>query len=62
MHVLILYSEHDEFIKEAHSRYLAKVILKAKFQLLKEVSHFAPLQRPDLFNEACLDFFKSIDG
>ena len=58
--VLLVHSEHDEFIKEEHSRYLAKAIPRASFQLLQGVSHFAPLQRPDLFNEIVLDFFEDI--
>lgn len=58
--VLVVHSEYDEFIKEEHSRYLAKVIPGASFQLLQGVSHFAPLQRPDLFNEIVLGFFEGI--
>jgi len=48
--------EHDEFIKREHAEYLAEAIPGAKFVLLAEVSHFAPLQRPALFNAAILDF------
>jgi pimeloyl-ACP methyl ester carboxylesterase len=58
--VLVVHSEYDEFIKEEHSRYLAKAIPGASFQLLQGVSHFAPLQRPDLFNKIVLDFFEGI--
>ena len=48
--------EHDEFIKREHAEYLARTIPNAQFRLLPGVSHFAPLQRPDLFNAALLDF------
>ena len=48
--------EHDEFIQRAHAEYLARTIPAATFRLLPGVSHFAPLQRPALFNAALLDF------
>jgi pimeloyl-ACP methyl ester carboxylesterase len=49
-------SEHDEFIKPDHAEYLAQNIPGAELILLPEVSHFAPLQRPELFNAAILRF------
>jgi non-heme chloroperoxidase len=52
--------EHDEFIKREHAEYLARTITSATFRLLPEVSHFAPLQRPDVFNAALLDFLGSL--
>lgn len=54
--VTIVHSEQDEFIKREHAEYLARTIPNAKFVLLPGVSHFAPLQRPDLFNGAMLGF------
>jgi pimeloyl-ACP methyl ester carboxylesterase len=54
--VAIVHSEHDEFIKREHSEYLAKSIPGAEFVLLQGVSHFAPLQRPGLFNGVMLSF------
>jgi pimeloyl-ACP methyl ester carboxylesterase len=54
--VTIVHSEHDEFIKQEHVEYLARTIPKAEFIFLPEVSHFAPLQRPTLFNQAMLTF------
>lgn len=54
--VVIVQSEHDEFIKPEHARYLASTIPGAKLVELKGVSHFAPLQRPALFNAAVLEF------
>lgn len=52
--------EHDEFIERAHAEYIARSIPGAKFVLLPGVSHFAPLQRPETFNRAMLDFLSSI--
>ena len=53
--VTVLHSEHDEFIKREHAEYLAHTIPHARLILLPGVSHFAPLQRPDQFNQAVLD-------
>lgn len=54
--VTIAHSEHDEFIKREHAKYLAQTIPNAEFVLLNGVSHFAPLQRPGQFNAAILAF------
>ncbi len=54
--VLIVQSEHDEFIKREHAEYLAKTIPTAELIILSDVTHFAPLQRPELFNAAILRF------
>jgi pimeloyl-ACP methyl ester carboxylesterase len=54
--VLIVHSEHDEFIRPEHAHYLAATIPAAQLVLLPGVTHFAPLQRPQLFNEALLAF------
>jgi pimeloyl-ACP methyl ester carboxylesterase len=54
--VAIVHSEHDEFIKREHAEYLARSIPNAEFVDLLGVSHFAPLQRPKLFNSAVLAF------
>lgn len=50
--VTIVQGEHDEFIKREHAEYLARSIPGADLVILPGVSHFAPLQRPQLFNEA----------
>lgn len=50
--VAIVHSEHDEFIKAEHADYLARSIPGAELIRLSGVSHFAPLQRPNYFNEA----------
>jgi len=54
--VAIVQSERDEFIKREHAEYLARTIPGAKLVVLDGVSHFAPLQRPELFNAAMLGF------
>jgi pimeloyl-ACP methyl ester carboxylesterase len=54
--VMVIQSEHEEFIKREHAEYLAKAIPGARFIVLSEVSHFAPLQRPQQFNTAKLEF------
>jgi len=57
--VVIVQSEHDEFIKREHAEYLARSIPNAEFMLLNGVSHFAPLQRPQQFNTAMLTFISN---
>jgi pimeloyl-ACP methyl ester carboxylesterase len=54
--VSIVQSEHDEFIKREHAEYLAQNIPNANLLSLNGVSHFAPLQRPEQFNEAIFGF------
>ena len=54
--VAIVQGEHDEFIKREHAEYLARSIHHAEFVMLHGVSHFAPLQRPELFNSTILAF------
>ena len=58
--VAIVHSEHDEFIKREHAEHLAHNIPKAEFVLLRNVSHFAPLQRPEQFNAAILTFLDKV--
>ena len=58
--VAIVHSEHDEFIRREHAEYLARSLPNAQFIYLPGVSHFAPLQRPELFNAAMLAFLGGI--
>jgi pimeloyl-ACP methyl ester carboxylesterase len=58
--VAIVQSEHDEFIKREHAEYLARSIPDAEFVDLPDVSHFAPLQRPEQFNAVMLAFLGKI--
>jgi pimeloyl-ACP methyl ester carboxylesterase len=59
---VIAHSEHDEFIKRDHAEHLARSIPRAQLVVLPEVSHFAPLQRPDQFNTAILEFLERVAG
>jgi pimeloyl-ACP methyl ester carboxylesterase len=60
--VTIVHSEHDEFIKPEHAEHLARCIPGAELVRLPDVSHFAPLQRPDQFNDVMLWFLRRIAG
>ena len=60
--VVIVQSEHDEFIKREHAEYLARSIPNAELIVLNGVSHFAPLQRPEQFNAAMLAFVDKVIG
>lgn len=54
--VVVVHSEHDEFIKREHAEYLARTIPRAELIILHDVSHFVPLQRPEQFNKTVLVF------
>jgi pimeloyl-ACP methyl ester carboxylesterase len=54
--VTVVQAEFDEFIKPEHAAYLARVIPGGHYVELAGVSHFAPLQRPQVFNAAMLEF------
>jgi len=58
--VVIVQSEHDEFIRHDHAEYLARSIPNAELVVLNDVSHFAPLQRPEQFNTATLAFLGKV--
>ncbi|MFQ6162538.1 alpha/beta fold hydrolase [Sinorhizobium meliloti] len=58
--VAIVQAENDEFIKREHAQYLARSIPAADLIALEHVSHFAPLQRPDVFNGAMLAFLDKV--
>lgn len=58
--VAIVQSEQDEFIKREHAEYLAKTIPRAELIVLKDASHFAPLQRPRQFNAVMLGFVSQV--
>jgi pimeloyl-ACP methyl ester carboxylesterase len=58
--ITIVHSEHDEFIKREHAEYLAYTIPNAEFIFLPNVSHFAPLQRPEQFNAVLLAFLEQV--
>src|ERR1700719_2958703 len=54
--VLVVDGDHDEAIKRAHTEYIAATIPGAGLLILPNVSHFAFLQDPELFNAALLHF------
>ena len=58
--VSIVQAEADEFIRPEHAAYLARTIPRAKLVILPGVTHFAPVQRPDLFNDAVLAFLRDL--
>lgn len=58
--VQVVIGEQDEFIVEAHLRSLASTLPNAQFEVLAEVSHFAPLQRPAAFAASVLNFLSQI--
>ena len=54
--VTVVQAQHDEFIKPEHAQYLARMLPDAELIGLPDVSHFAPLQRPEEFNRVMLGF------
>jgi pimeloyl-ACP methyl ester carboxylesterase len=52
--------EHDEFITQEHAAYLARTVPGAELRILPGVSHFALVQRPDVFNAAMLEFLRTV--
>lgn len=54
--VLVVLGDHDEAIKRAHTEAIAATIPGAGLLILPNVSHFAFLQDPVLFNDAMLHF------
>lgn len=58
--VTVALGDHDEFIKPEHAAYLQHSLPNAELITLADVSHFAPLQRPEQFNRELLGFLKRI--
>jgi pimeloyl-ACP methyl ester carboxylesterase len=54
--VLVADGDHDEAIKREHTEYIAATIPGAGLLILPNVSHFAFLQNPRLFDDAILNF------
>ena len=54
--VLVVDGDHDEAIKREHTEYIAATVPHAGLLILPNVSHFAFLQDPKLFNYAILHF------
>jgi pimeloyl-ACP methyl ester carboxylesterase len=51
---------HDEFIRQEHMTHVARSIPGATLKILHDVSHFAPLQRPAMFNSVLLEFLAAV--
>lgn len=60
--VTVAQAEHDEFIRSEHADYIAASIPGAQLVRLAGVSHFAPVQRPALFNAAVLAFLERLEA
>lgn len=58
--VLVIQSADDEFIRIEHAEYLAGALPRGRLRVLEGVTHFAPLQRPALFNRAVTDFLATL--
>jgi pimeloyl-ACP methyl ester carboxylesterase len=58
--VVVVQAEKEEFIKPKHAAQIAGSMPNADLLLLPGVSHFAPLQRPSLFNDAMLNFLSRV--
>jgi len=54
--VTVAQAERDEFIRGEHARHIAATVPGARFVEMQGVSHFAPVQRPAVFNGAVLAF------
>ncbi len=57
--VAIAHAENEEFVRDEHAAELVRAIPGAAFVQLPGVGHFAPLQRPGIFNAAMLAFLRS---
>jgi pimeloyl-ACP methyl ester carboxylesterase len=54
--VWVVVGDHEEAIRRSHSDYIAATIPGAGLLILPNVGHFAPLQDPDMFSAAVLQF------
>lgn len=54
----IVDGEHDEAVLRSHTEYLARTIPGAELMILPNVSHFAMLQDPQMFNRRMLSFLR----
>jgi pimeloyl-ACP methyl ester carboxylesterase len=56
--VTVVHAEHDEFIRAEHAAHLAGTLPNAQLVRLAGVSHFAPVQRPAVFDAAVAAFLE----
>ncbi|MET0437869.1 MAG: alpha/beta hydrolase [Devosia sp.] len=59
--VTVAQSERDEFIRADHARYIAETVPGGRYVEMAGVSHFAPVQRPGVFNGVVLEFLDGLD-
>lgn len=59
--VTVAQAEGDEFIRPEHARYIAETVPGARYVEMAGVSHFAPVQRPGVFNGVVLGFLDGLD-
>ena len=59
--VTVAQAERDEFIRAEHARYIAQAVPGARYVAMEDVSHFAPVQRPGVFNAVVLEFLAGLD-
>jgi pimeloyl-ACP methyl ester carboxylesterase len=52
--IAVIQGDRDEFIKLDHARYIANSLGNSHFEQLEGLSHFAPIEDPERFNEAML--------
>ncbi len=55
--VLVMAGEKDIVLSE-HTRQIADNIADSKLQIIKDATHYAPQEKPDVFNAAVLSFLK----
>lgn len=58
--VTVAVAEDDEFIRPEHGAYIARTIPGARLVEMAGVSHFAPVQRPEVFNRVVLGFLEGL--
>lgn len=58
--VTVAVAEKDEFIRPEHGAYIARTIPGARLVDMAGVSHFAPVQRPEVFNRVVLGFLERL--
>lgn len=60
--VMVVHAEHDEFIRPEHAAYLVATLPSATLVHLEGVSHFAPVQRPEVFARVVAAFLERRSG
>jgi pimeloyl-ACP methyl ester carboxylesterase len=58
--VTVVQAERDEFIRAEHARYIAETVPGAEYVEMAGVSHFAPVQRPAVFNGVVVAFLQEL--